>query len=140
MSGSNIGEGLETILVGASAFDADNVSRDDYGILETSSGCALIVLPGGADIEALTYSLWQATWHIEIEGYIMDRGTPQETLPQVWTLMDEVVAAVKADQSLNSSACSAVVSNVERPQDVFTEVAGRVWLPVFFTVDALEVF
>jgi len=141
MSGSNIGDGLIATLKAASAFDVTNVSGSDYGLLETSTACALIIQPASFGVDEKTYGrTWGVTWNIDIECYVRDMGNPEQTLANVWTVSDQIIAAVKADESLNSSACQAIVRTGNRPRDTFVEAGGVVWLPWYITVEALEVF
>ena len=139
MSGSALGEALEDVLVGASAFDEINVSRCDYGIMEYS-GCALVITPGGMTADRHAYGgTWMCTWTLDVEGYVKVIGDPLDALYRTWTLIDEVVGAVSACQNLGTSACSAIVSNVERPRNTLAEMYGQDWVPVYFTITAQEV-
>lgn len=141
MSGSNIGDGLVTTLLAASAFDSRNVSKNDYGILESTTACALIVQPASFGVDEHTYGRkWATTWNLAVECYVRDLGNAQETLDNTWKIADEILGAVKADESLDSSACSAIVRTGDRPRDTYVEAGGIVWLPWYITVEALEVF
>lgn len=140
MSGSNIGDGLVTTLTNASAFDSTNVTKDDYSILEKTAACALVVQPSSLTNEGHTYGRsWAITWSIRIDGFVRDIGNPTQTLRNLWKLPDEVLAAINADQSLNSSACQAMIVSGGRPKDVLVDVGGQLWLPFDFVVEALEV-
>lgn len=140
MSGSNIGDGLVTVLTNASAFDSTNVSKDDYSILEKTAACALVVQPSGLVNRGHAYGRsWAITWTIRIDGFVRDIGDPLQTLRNLWKLPDEVLAAVNADQSLNSSACQAMIVSGTRPKDILVNVGGQIWLPFDFIVEALEV-
>ena len=140
MSGSTLGVGLKDTFIAASAFDSGNVSTDDYGIMETANACALIITPGGMGAERHAYGeSWERTWDLDVEGYVKYDGDAQKALHRIWQLADEVIGAVYADQNLNSSACSAIVSGMDRPRNVEVEIAGNTWLPLYFTIEALEV-
>jgi len=140
VSGSSLGDGLKTTLIAASAFDSGNVSLDDYGIMTTSNTCALIITPGGMSAERHAYGeSWERTWDLEIEAYVKYTGDAQKALHNVWKLADEVIGAVYADQNLSSSACSAIVSDMDRPRNVEVEMGGNTWLPLYFTIEVMEV-
>jgi hypothetical protein len=141
MSGSNIGDGLVTTLTTASAFDAGNVSKDDFGVMDTTSMCAIIVQPWGLANTTHAYGkpAWDIAWNIGLDVYVRDTGDPQEVLHNIWKVATEVLAAVQADTSLNSSACGAVISSMTRPRDTWAEAGGQTWAPLYFTVTAMEV-
>lgn len=139
MSGSNIGDGLVTTLTDASPFDAGNVSKDDFGIMETTNACALIVMPGRLSAGEHTQADgWHLTWDIELRAYARDLGDTVQSMRNVWTLADEIVAAVRADTSLDSSACRSIVSSINRPFDTTVEIFGQTWFPLTCTVQADE--
>jgi hypothetical protein len=139
MSGSNIGDGLITTLQAASSFSAGNLSKNDYGILETTTACALIVMPGGvAAAEHAFGGAWHLVWDIGLEIYVKDLSDPIQSLNNVWLVEDAVVAAIRADTTLDSSACRAIVTSMDRPRGTMVEMHGNEWFPIYATVQAEE--
>jgi len=107
--------------------------------METTA-CALVITPGGMGADFHTYGpTWMCTWDLEVEGYVKVEGDAMAALHRAWTMIDEVVGAIAACPSLNSSACSVIVSNVDRPRDTLAYQYEQEWIPVYFTITAKEV-
>ena len=146
MSLQGVRNGMIAILTGASAFDANQVSGCDYGVLETSDSCALLVMPIGIASEPITFGAPRArliTWELEVQAYVKDTGNPVAVLGNLWTIADEVRGALDSDDTLSGSCKKAKITGATQPKGEgrgpgAIEAGGAVWFPWYFTVAADE--
>jgi len=140
----SVRDGLITVLTAASAFDASQVSGCDYGILETSDSCAIMVMPVGIASEPITFGAPRqrlVTWEIEIQAYVKDIGDTITVLSNVWTIADEVRGALDSDDTLDGSCKKSKITGAAQPKGSgggpeMLDAGGATWIPWYFTVAA----
>ena len=146
MSLQGVRDGLIVTLAAASAFDTKQISGSDYGILETSDSCAIMVMPLGISSEPLTFGAPRQrliTWELDVQAYVKDTGDPITVLGNLWVIADEVRGALDSDDKLDSSCKKAKIRSATQPKGVgrgpdAVDAGGATWIPWYFTVAADE--
>lgn len=129
----------------ASVYNDQNVSKNDFGLLDTTtSGCVLIVLPGGFDSRLGTYgdpSTQFPTWRLNIRSFVKDTGNSVETLNRVWQVEKDLRATMNQDDTLGGSAMSAILTNGGGwdGNSFIGSETGVVWIPQNFTLQVVQV-
>ena len=125
--------GAVATLVASGPYSAEQISTCDYGVVERSSGCAIIIHPEEGDFEPVTFGgqanvsdKW-AVVKFNIENYIQFTGDSQKYLNDVWTAMDDLKTTYGKDDTLQSSACFAWLSNIRFNIDEGYEMGGKDW-------------
>lgn len=146
MSGSAIRDGLKNTLTTSSAFSTAEVTVDDWGILGRTSNCAIVIGPASeVRVDFHSYGRNYGLIHTyPVFGYVRDTGDPTRVPSDAQKLQDELIAALQADESLNSTACAIESIAIRMPQaptggPVLLDIGGQSWMPVFMDVSALEV-
>lgn len=135
-----IRNGLYATLTGCGPFGAEQVSTCDYGVVERSSGCAIIFHYLDEEADAITYRgagktvTEEITIRIEGEGYIQFTGDAQRYLSNVWQLRDDIKSTIRKDTSLQNSACFGWAQNFSYNINEGYEMGGKDWGVLRFIV------
>ena len=131
--------GVTQTLVACGPYSVLQVSTCDYGVVERSSGCAIMFNFDEADFEPITYGANNQPTKFGVakfngECYIQFGGDGQAYLGKVWTAIDDLRATFDKDDSLQGSACMAWVSRFKYNIDEGYEMGGKDWGLVRFTL------
>jgi|GEM_PF-5527530 len=146
MSIQGVRDGLIATLVAASAFDTGQISGCDYGVLEISDSCAILVMPLGISSEPITFGAPRQrliTWELDVQAYVKDMGDPVTVLGNLWVIADEMRAAIDSDDTLNGSCKKSMIRSATQPKGTgrgpdAVDAGGATWIPWYFTVAADE--
>lgn len=143
MSLTAIRNGVYATLTACGPWSACNVSACCYDVLEATSGCAIVYLPGDSQIEPLALGRNPARsylrrWQIVGTLYVKDTGDPKRTLGNVWQAVDDLYNTFAKDDTLQGSAQSSYVTRITHAPGLFVEAGGALWAPVRWTVEAQE--
>ena len=126
-------------LVDSGSFLRRQVSMFDYGVLDNTSGCAIVLQPSNSTFEIIGYGgVTQDLWGIVAECYVRDTGIVSETLTRVWDIIDAVKGAVSGGLNGNSGDRTTKVSTITRTSNVFVEFGGNDFIPVYVTISVQE--
>lgn len=140
MTIANIADGLLAVLSASSAFGATAVSKNSYGVLDTSSGSCAVIQPrvmvshpSGLGVNGPRSGVYT----LNVRGFLRDTGDPQAVLDRVWSIMDTIHDAVAADETLNGAVdtVNAITIN-HRPGNALTN-SGATWLIVDAEIGAV---
>ena len=126
--------GILATLSACGPYSTTQISTCDYGILERSSGCAILIHYGpeensepttfrGADTDVSMFDVIQ----FQGECYIQFIGNPQKLLSDVYQARDDIKATFHKDVKLQSSACFAYLSGFRYNIDEAYEMGGKEW-------------
>jgi len=141
MSLAGVRAGLYTHLSTCGPFASHEISACDYGIIERTSGCAIIFTPTGEHVnEPLTHSgtgvtvSHMTTWHITGELYIRFTGDSPTFLSKVWGGIDDIQTTINKDVSLGNSVDFAYLSSMSYDVNRGYEIGGFDYGVVGFVV------
>ena len=145
MSLAAIRNGLFTTLTTCGPWDDTEVSTCDFGILESTSACAIVFMPGNSTIEPNHVNNAPARgylrhWGIGGIGYLKDTGDPELVLARVWQFYDDLYNTVRKDDTLNGAAFSSMLTDITF--DLTTggvEVGGQFFMAVPWRIEAEEI-
>ena len=132
--------GLYNTFTACGPYDAAQISTCDYGVIERSTGCALFFKPEEGSFEPITFgntnnvSTKYGTIRFEGECYIQFTGDVPVFLGSVWTAIDDLRTTIGKDDTLQSTACMAHLSEFEYRPDEGYEMGGKDWGVVHFKV------
>lgn len=127
-------------LVESGSFSRTEVSACDYGVLNTCSGCAIIVEPTSSPIEPAAYGTSFYGWGLLIRAFIRDRHTATETKTAVWDMYQAIAGAVANGSNLDNRADRRPqLISLDHPTDVYyTFGQGPDWIPVTGVIRVFE--
>ncbi len=131
--------GVASTLVACGPYSATQISTCDYGVVERTSGCAIIFNFDEGDFEPITYGdnnqpAQFANIRFNGECYIQFTGDGQAYLGKVWSAIDDIRNTFAKDVSLQGSACMAWVSRFKYNIDEGYEMGGKDWGLVRFVL------
>lgn len=131
--------GMFSTLTACGPYKAAQISTCDYGVVERSSGCALIFTFDEADFEPITYGANNQPTKFGVirfngECYLQFTGDGQAFLGKVWTAIDDIRNTFHKDDSLQGSACMAWASRFKYNPDEGYEMGGKDWGVVRFVL------
>ncbi len=135
--------GLVSLLTACGPFAASEISTCDFGIMETVSACAIVIMPGKTSTiepEALNtpgryyYRRWQMTGRM----YIKYREDVKTMYGLVWQAHDDLYNTISKDDSLQGQAQEAHLNYISHDPDVFANSGGGDWAIVEFQVESQE--
>jgi len=138
----DIRDGLARTLTACGPYVDAEISACDFGILESTSACAIVFTPGADTVfEAMTFGaagVDAKSWSIDGAVYVKDTGDPLLFFGRVWQAHDDFFNTVKKDRSLNSTAKFGRVVSMSYNPDVGREAGGAFWGEIKFRVVAEE--
>ena len=145
MSLAAIRNGLFRTLTACGPFDENEISTCDFGILESTSGCGLMFLPGTTAITPNRNNNAPArgylrAWGINGEAFLKDTGDPELVMSRVWQVHDDLYNTISKDDTLNGAAFSSALTGFSF--DINTsgrDVNGQLFFVVGFGVLAEEI-
>ncbi len=131
--------GVAQTLAACGPYSATQISTCDYGVVERSSGCAIMFNFDEADFEPITYDENNTAAEFGVikfngEEYIQFGGDGQAYLAKVWGAIDDLRTTFKKDHHLQGSACRAWVSKFKYNIDEGYEMGGKDWGLIRFTL------
>jgi hypothetical protein len=129
---------LANDFIESASFTARQVSACDYGVLDNSGACAIVIQPLTSSIEWGVYDGIMPTWGMRVEAYIKDTGNPCAVLTRVWDIHDVITEIVTTGSTINTLHRSARPVSFSRPPDSYIEFNGTDYLPVYVTVEVKE--
>jgi hypothetical protein len=140
-----IRNGLFRTLTACGPWDETEISTCDFGIIESTSGCALMFLPGTTTITPNRNNNAPArgylrAWGINGEAYLKDTGDPELVLSRVWQVHDDLYNTIRKDDTLNGAAFSSTLNGFSF--DINTsgrDVNGQLFFVVGFGMVAEEI-
>lgn len=137
--------GLYSTLTTCGPWTPQEVSSCDFGILEQSTGCAIVFTPTGeSSIEPLTMSGTNvgitdyAFWNITGELYIRFTGATPPFLSKVWQGIDDIHATIKKDRTLQGNVQHARVKGFTYNINEGFDIGGEDFGVVRFTVEVQD--
>lgn len=121
-------------LSAASVFGPGQVSND-YGVMESTSGCCCVVNPTSFTWEAMSFGNDRRnTWQWLLEGKVKDQGDPAALNRDAIAITDKVLATLQDDDTLQGTV--RAIGAIEMSQNLreVEEVGGHIWRPVNWTV------
>jgi hypothetical protein len=71
---------------------------------------------------------------------VKDKGDPRALLGDLWTMCDDIVDAIHADDTLNGAAMTSNITLLSRPSiDSFVNDGNTDWGYITFALEAIEV-
>jgi hypothetical protein len=128
-------------LVASGSFLRNQVSACDYGMLgrPAAAGCAIMIQPNLSTRNLIAYGgVFESFWGITAECYIKDTSDTVETLTRVWDMHDAVACAIDGGTNTNTADRTARVTSFNRPRNVFVELGGNDFVPVFINIEVRE--
>jgi hypothetical protein len=127
-------------LVDSGSFLRTQVSACDYGVLDTSGGCAVVVRPGNSTMEQIGYGGGELnTWGFIVQGYVRDTGNVTEFLGRVYDMHDALREAINTGTNANTAMLTTkVVSTLHSPDTSFVSPGGNDFSLVTANVTARE--
>jgi hypothetical protein len=126
-------------LVDSGSFLRTQVSACDYGILDRTTGCAVIVRPSNSSFELVGYGGGRIdTWGFAAEGFIRETGDVVETLTRVLDMQDALLGAISNGSNANCASVSTVVRSMGHNPNVFFEAGGNAFLMVTAQITSTE--
>lgn len=143
MSLATIRNGVYGVLTACGPWQAAEVSACCYDVLEATSACAIVYLPGESQIEPLAAGrnparTYLRRWQIAGVLYVKDTGDPKRTLGNVWQGVDDLYTTFAKDDTLQGSSQGAHVTRITHAAGAFVEAGGALWAQVRWTVEAQE--
>jgi len=139
---AGIRDGLMALLSASGPWAASEISACAFDVLEQSSGCAIVLMPGPTStIEPYRMGNprgYLRRWGMQGTVYIKDNGDPTLLLSKLWQAHDDLYSTISKDDTLQASACAAALTGVSYRKGDFEEVAGALWATVDFTIEADE--
>jgi len=133
------GNAIINDLVESGSFLRRQVSMNDYGVLDNTSGCAIVLQPGNSTFEVIAYGgVTRDLWGLVAECYVRDTGIVTETLTRTWDIIDAVMGAVSGGSNGNSGDMTSKVSTITKPRDTFVEFGGNDFIPIYVTIVVQE--
>lgn len=134
-----IASAMVTILSASQYFGSTDVKKNDYSVLETSSGSCAIVVPSGVEsvCDAFT-NVRTRVWTMNVVGFVRDLGSPADTLDRVTNVFDNLLLALESDDTVGGTVDSVGTIRVMRNRNNFVNAGGAMWLPVELQVDLTE--
>jgi hypothetical protein len=123
MSFSGVISGACSLLIGTSSFEAENnIGFIDPQLLDTAT-CRWVGVfaPGPVEIRRTTYGSHHVTWSVIFQTWIKWDGSFTNWQNDHKAVMQDVVDALKADDTLAGSCDDAIISLV----DITTEERGE---------------
>lgn len=145
MSLAAIRNGLYQTFTACGPWDETEISTCDFGILESTSACAIVFMPGTTVItpnrnRSAPSRGYLRQWGIRGRGYIKDTGDPELVLTRVWQFCDDLYNTLVKDDTLNGTAFSSQLNTIDF--DMVTggiDVAGQFFMEIPFTLTAEEI-
>lgn len=149
ISGSMFADALITTLTtnSGSIFDSasltGNLSKNDFGILDTTvSACVFIILPGAFTNKPLSYGnpmSLESSYELRIKAMVRDVGNSACVLNMVWQAERDLSSTLQADETLGESAMLAYLEH-GGGWDGMTVVSsgGTDWIPLDFSVRVIQ--
>lgn len=148
MSLKNVRNGLMANLLASGKWDQSELSSCDFGVTEFSASC-VILQPGPNTrfypIAGLGRSACGSSrakrreWTIAGIGMVKDRGDPRALLGDLWTLCDDLVDAIDADDTLDGQCMTSNITLLSRPSiDSFVNDGEVDWGFITFAIEAIE--
>lgn len=126
-------------LIESGSFLRRQVSACDYGVLDNTSGCAIVLQPGHSTFEVIAYGgVMENLWGIVAECYVRDTGIVTQTLTRTWDIIDAVEGAISGGSNANSGDLRTQVTTISRTRDLFVEFGGNDFIPVYVTIQVAE--
>ena len=127
-------------LVESGSFLRTQVSACDYGILNKTTGCAVILRPstatfvphaayGGGSID---------TWGFIAECYIRHMKDPEVSLKNVIQMYDVIKTAVSSGSNANTIILTTKVNSISHNPNVFFTAGGADFLLVTANITSME--
>lgn len=137
-----IRNGLVATFTACGPFAANEISTCDFGIMESVSGSCIILSPKRVRPEAMRAGTppsrgYKRTWTISGTLYIK-WSDPTRMLSQAWQGMDDIYNTISKDDTLQSSACAAQVSDISFDKRFTVRKDGNEYLPIEFEIEAEE--
>lgn len=132
------GSALIDDFVESGSFAWDQVSACDYGVLDGSAACALLVWPGGGAGNWATWNTVEFAWNLQVRAFIRDTGNPCAVLTRVWDIQDAIIEVVLTGSNVNTLYRKALPVAIDAPMDTFYEFHGHDFIPVTVTVQIEE--
>lgn len=146
VSGSGLADSLIAVLKAQSAslFQTANISKNDFGILDTTPGAsAYIVLPGPftEDLASFGNPARQIpTYILQVKAFLKDDGNPVTTINRVWQSELDIRGTLLADDTLSGSVMTAQLKRGGGWNgDTFVESGGNTWIPVDYEVEIMTI-
>ena len=141
MSASAIGDALVSILGAASAFGPGSVATH-YGVLESSSGSAVVIQWTG--IESHKDQFGQATnernWIMTLDMFAKDLGDPIALSNKLSSCIDILLTTMESNNTINATAewTGAIRANRPMPPEGIFEAGGATWFRMPVEIDVRE--
>ena len=145
-SASALADSLIAVLKAQSAslFQTANLSKNDFGILDTTPGAsAYIVLPGPFSEDLATFgnpARQLPTYILQVRAFCKDDGNPVSTINRVWQSELDLRGTLLSDDTLSGSVMTAQLRRGSGWNgDTFVESGGNVWIPVDYEVEVITI-
>ena len=134
---SAIKDALITNLSAASVFGSANVSTT-YEVLEMTSACCCVVSWQGYENRAMTFGNQRTeVWTFLLEAKVKDLGDPYQLTLNTFTVIDKLIATLKADDTLQGTAMGLGRVEANRTPGEAETVGGATWLPIDTLVEVM---
>lgn len=130
-----IRDALREHLIAAGPYSRQEVSACSFDVLEGTSACAIVFLPGGNTTrEELTFGSIggqdQWTWSIAGSIYIKDTGDPARLLARVWQAHDDFKETLATARTLGDVVQNCNVTRLAFDPRAYIEAGGAEWAEV----------
>ncbi|MFH1745562.1 MAG: hypothetical protein ABIG44_00825 [Planctomycetota bacterium] len=132
------GAALISDFIESGSFAWDQISACDYGVLDGSAACALMVWPGGGAGNWATWSTVNFTWNLQVRAFLRDTNNPCAVLTRVWDIQEAIIAVVLTGSNVNTLTRKALPVAIDAPMDTFYEFHGHDFIPVTVSVQIEE--
>ena len=129
---------LVSDFIESGSFHWDQVSACDYGVLDGSAACALMIWPQGGTGTWATYNSVEFSWTFQVRAFLRDTNNPCAVLTRVWQIIDNIVEVVLTGSNVNTLNRRALPVAIDAPMDTFYEFSGHDFIPVTVTVQVEE--
>lgn len=136
-SGSAIADQLVSIFSASTLFGS-YVSKNSYAIMESSNDVAMKISFTGYSGAFTVFGDGEPldNWRFRLETYVRDTGVPETVLNTIWSINDKVVAAIKANPTINNTVDQIIRLDAEHnPQTGITFSGGATWIPIMYTLE-----
>jgi hypothetical protein len=140
-SASGIADALVTMFSAASLFGPNNVAKNSYKVLETTTGSCLTVQWVRYNSTPLAFGVpmsGRKTWSFSLKCWVRDTGNPMAAIERVWQATDNIVNCLTVDDTLQGTVDLTNNINAFRDPELIITIGGASWLLFEFTLDAIQ--